>query len=436
MSSSIFRYFIYNKINTEYIVYNSKGELNLRVIGLSSTDTVRSLSKRSTFMFIIIVLVSAIPAFLEGFDTNLYTFGAPFIVPAVHGTVTLLGLIATGFALGIAVFSLVGGYLFDRFSVKYTIILSVLIFTIFTVATGFANSPFTLMISRFLVGVGVGMFQPAIIALLGDIFYETRGRAVSAFAVFFGLGLFIGPYLIAPFLPAFRIPFIISGVFSLVALVLFYLIIPKTYKKVERNSLSFKGMFNRNVLVLSVSIFLFGITLFGYLGYYSEFLLKVLMLRASTAANISSMGGLGGLICAFPLGMLADKVGRKYIVSFASLLIAIGSIGMFGIAKTPAELLVATFLFGAGWGIYVDLTAALCQDSVDDSIAGTITGVIFLVFNIGAMLGGPLFSFLKPMGFVSAGLITLGVSSILSLILTLFTQPVGENAMSREEMTM
>lgn len=413
-----------------------KGDGEMNLIGLSQTESVRSVSKRSKMMFIVIVIVSAIPAFLEGFDTNLYTFGSPFIVPDVHGTVALLGMIATGYALGIAVFSLVGGYLFDRFSVKYTILLSVIIFTLFTVFTGFATTPITLMISRFMVGVGVGMFQPAIIALLGDIFYETRGRAVSAFAVFFGLGLFASPYLISPFLPHFQVPFVISGAFSLVSILLFYLFVPKTYKRIEKRQLSLKGIINRNVLVMSISIFLFGIALFGYLGYYSDFLLKVLQLPSSTAASIASMGGLGGLICAFPLGALADKVGRKYIVSFASFLIAMGSVGMFGIAKTPTELLIATFLFGAGWGIYVDLTATLCQDSVDDSIAGTITGVIFLVFNIGALFGGPLFALLKPMGFVFAGLVTLGVSSILSLILTFFTRSEVETDVIHKEMAM
>ena len=55
------------------------------------------------------------------------------------------------------------------------------------------------------------IFQPAGVALLGDIFYETRGKAVSVWATFFSVGLFASPYLIEPFLPAFRLPFEISG---------------------------------------------------------------------------------------------------------------------------------------------------------------------------------------------------------------------------------
>lgn len=389
--------------------------------------TVRSVAGRSPAMFALIVIISAIPAFLEGFDTNLYTFGSPFVVHNVHGTVALLGEVSTGYALGIAIFSMVGGYLFDRFSVKYTIMASVVIFAVFTVWTGYVTSPAGLFAARLGVGIGVGIFQPAIVALLGDIFFETRGRAVSAFAVFFGLGLFIGPNLMNPFLPHYRTPFILSGLAAVVSLLLFYFVIPKTYKKPERRGIGFSGIFHRNVAVLSVAIFLFGIALFGFLGYYSDYLLKGIALSSAHAAEVVSMGGLGGFICAFPIGYMADKLGRKRVVSFAALLIAIGCLGMFSVRSSITALLVLTFAFGAGWGIFVDLVATMGQDSVDDSIAGTVTGWLFLVFNVGALLGGPLFASLLPDGFETAGLITLGLSSVLALAFTLMTRPVEQS---------
>lgn len=392
-----------------------------------SEMTVRSMAGKSRGLFLLIVLVAALPAFLEGFDSNLYFFGSPFIVHNVHATAAFLGTVATGFALGIAVFSIVGGYLFDTFSVKNTIMLSVAIFAIFTVLTGVASTPLWLFATRFMVGVGIGIFQPAIVALLGDIFWETRGRAVSAFAVFFGGGLFVSPYLITPFLPHYVTPFVLSGIFSLVVLLVFYLVIPKTYKAAEKRTVKFRGIFNRNVLILSASIFLFGIVLFGYLGYYSDFLLKGLALPTAQAATIASMGGLGGLICAFPIGYLADKIGRKTVVSLAAFLIMAGSFGIFLAAPSIAALTVFTFAFGAGWGIYVDLVATLGQDSVVDALAGTVTGWLFLAFNVGALLGGPIFAALLPGGFVRAGLITMGLASALSLLLTFATRPITES---------
>lgn len=389
-----------------------------------TTETVRSVASKSTQRFIVILLIASIPAFLEGFDNNLFTFGAPYIVHNVHGTAALLGSIATGYALGIAVFSMLGGYLFDRTPVKYTVMASIVMFAGFTVLTGYVSSPTGLFIARLGVGLGVGVFQPAAAALLGDIFFETRGRALSIFSVLFGLGLFVGPYLISPFLPHYRTPFILSGVAAVISLVLFYAFIPKTYKVLEQQKIRLTGMFNRNVLILSIGIFLFGITLFGFLGYYSDYLINILHLPSGTSAGIYSMGGLGGLICAFPIGYLADKIGRKRGVSFASLLIAIGSVGMFLVGNSVLPLFVLTFLFGAGWGIFVGLTVGLAQDSTSDTIAGSVTGWIYLVFNVGALFGGPIFALLIPSGFKTAGLVTLGLTSVLSLILTFLTKPV------------
>ena len=100
---------------------------------------------------------------------------------------------------------------------------------------------------------------------------------------------------------------------------------------------------------------------------------------------------------------------------------------MFAVSRNVAALTLFTFSFGAGWGIYVDLVATLGQDSVDDARAGTITGWLFLVFNVGAMLGGPIFATLLPRGFLVAGLITLGLASVLSLVFTLFTRAVTES---------
>ncbi len=395
--------------------------------GTEPLPTVRSLARRSGWAFLAIVIVAALPAFMEGFDGNLFNFGAPFIVHHIHASASLLGTLATGMAIGIALFSLVGGYLFDHFSVKYTIMLSVAIFAVFTVLTGLATSPTMLFIFRMMVGVGIGMFQPAIIALLGDILFETRGRAVSAFAVFFGGGNFVGPYVIQPFLPHFKTPFIISGIVSLLVLILFYVVIPKTYKAQTRAPRKFRGIFNRNVSILSFSIFFFGIALFAFHGYGSLYLLKGLSLPSARAATILSMAGLGGLICAFPIGYLADRFGRKYIVSLAALLISLGAVGLFLVSRSEAPLIVLTFAFGAGWGIYVDLVSTLGQDSVSDLLAGTVTGWLLLVFNVGAMLGGPLFGALLPNGFVTAGLLSMGGAAVISFILTLFTRPIKES---------
>ncbi len=390
--------------------------------------TVRSVSRSSKANFIAIVLIASIPAFLEGFDTSLFAFGSPFVLASIHQhNPALLGFVATGYALGIALFSIIGGRLFDKLSVKYTVMVAVGIFSIFTLLTGFVQNLTELFAFRLLVGIGIGLFQPAILTLLGDIFFETRGRAVSLFAVFFGGGLFFAPYIITPFLPHFEIPFIISSVMSVISLVLFQLIIPKSYKTTPKVKIGFKGVFQLNVIILSLSIFLFGIGLFGLETYFSDYLIHGLSLPKAKAASIASMQGLSGLLMAFPLGYLADRKGRKISVIIAAGLIMLGAIGIYG-GISISLLFIATFLFGAGRGVYVALVAALGQDSVNDAIVGTTTGWLLLTFNIGAILGGPIFGlFLSQGGFILAGTVGIIIPTVLSFLATLFTKPVAKN---------
>ena len=273
-----------------------------------------------------------------------------------------------------------------------------------------------------MVGVGVGMFQPSGVALLGDIFYKTRGRAVAMWAMFFGLGLFASPYIIAPFLPLFKEPFVISAIIAVISLVIFYLVIPQTYKKVERVKLSVKGIFNRNTVLLSFSILAYGVSQFGFLSYYSDYLLKVLFYSSGTSALITSMEGLGGFVFAIPLGILADRYGRRYLLILTAFLLFLGTIGIWALTTSEAGLITYTFIYGAGWGMYVDLLVALAQDSVKDSIVGSVSGWMFFIFNIGTLFGGPIFGLLTPFGFRTAGIIGLGIPTAIAFILTLFAK--------------
>ncbi|MFD6441788.1 MFS transporter, partial [Peribacillus sp. NPDC060186] len=108
--------------------------------------------------------------------------------------------------------------------------------------------------------------------------------------------------------------------------------------------------------------------LFGYMAFYSEYLLKVLLLHPVQAGTISAMVGLGGALVSYLLGVLADKFGRKRIVRWSAFLVLLASVGMFGAGQSIALLCISNFLFGVGIG-FPAFVAAQGQDSASILLA-------------------------------------------------------------------
>lgn len=402
--------------------------------GLRENETVRSVASKSKGMFILIVAITAFPGFLMGLDAMLFITAAPYIIRNADSTAEFLGMLAAGYSIGIALFSLLGGYLFSRFSAKYTFLLSIGIFSLFTLVSGTTTSETILLFSRLLVGVGIGMFLPTIVAFLGDIFVERRSRSTAVYIGVYSLGLFIAPYIIYAFLPNIHIPFILSMILSLISMILFYLIVPKTYKTIERQPV-FKGinqMFNRNTIILSVCMLCYGIAFYGLVGYKSEFLYNLLTDNRSIAI-ILSVSGISGIVVSYPLGVIGDRFGRRLVVRLVGLAVAVGCVGFFtlGYAPTIIGLSFFSFLTGVGSG-YPGFVSTYVHDMVDEHLVGVATGWVYFICNIGGIIGGPLFALFLPLGYIKAGLIAVGFTSIMSFVLTiLISSQSGENRTTR-----
>jgi MFS family permease len=397
--------------------------------------TVRLMAQQSGLLFFLIVAIAAFPSFLQGLDAELYFFGSPYIVSSVHATAVFIGLTATSYTLGILFFSYAGGFLFDVFSAKYTLVLAVSIFSIFVFLTGYVTSIYELLIFRLIVGFGIGMFQPAMLSFLGDILVKFRGRSIIAFEVFFGFGYFVAPYLIEPFLPDYKIPFMITGLISLISIVLFIAVVPPVYSKIEKRKLGLRAVANRNIVILSVAVFLFGIALLGLLSYLSDFLLHVLHYSVFDTALAASMMGLAGVIFAYPLGYGSDKArsGRKAFIIMTLGASTVGSLGIFFLGDLVGLIAMIgfVFIFGIGRGLSVIFITAAAQDSVGDSLVGRISGVIYTMFNIGAIMGGPLMGTLSTAyGFKIGGLVAVTIPLLVATVFSIFLVGAKPSAVS------
>lgn len=369
-----------------------------------------------------VIIPVALGMFLVGFDSDLYFFGGTFITRIIHVNPFYIGVASSGFAAGIAIFSIIGGYIFDKITTRNGIIISLAIISIFSTLTGFVTNEYELVAYRFIVGFGTGMIQPEIIAFLGDIKPKLRQTVIASEGIAFGLGLFVAPYIFAAYstFAAFDIPFIIAGIAGLLLIVLVLALVPSKYKAYKKPEKSMIEIINKPLIFISGSFLFFGISFFAFESYATPYMEFYGFSKGAAAAAFSTFG-LALLIATLPGGIIGDKFKRKLVIIASAIIMVIANIIMF--IKTPTFLVItiSIILFGAGYGIYGNV-AAFAQETVEDQWRGSAVGFMFLIFNIGSLVGGTLMgTAISLVGYRLAGLYVMIIPMILSFILITLT---------------
>lgn len=379
-----------------------------------------------------VVIPIALGMFLVGFDANLFFFGGEFILSTIKVNDFLLGIAGSGFAAGIAIFSVIGGYIFDKITTRNGIIISLTIISLFSALTGFVTNQYELVIYRFLVGFGTGMIQPEIIAFLGDIRPGRRQTVIASEGIAFGLGLFIAPYIYAAYSTptTFDIPFIIAGVSGAALIAVVVALVPSKYKLYQRPKKGILEVLNPSLILISLSFFFFGIAFFAFQSYFTAYM-TYYGFSKTNASFVFSLFGLALLFATLPAGILGDAFNRKMIILSASVVMAVASVVLFIHAPIFAVAALGTVLFGAGYGMYGNVNA-FAQDSVEDAWRGSAVGFMFLIFNIGAIIGSPLMGIaVNVVGYHLAGIYVILLPLFVSLVLVAVT-PNLKNAMAKD----
>jgi MFS family permease len=154
--------------------------------------------RRSAWAFVVVLALAGVVSVLDRSILNI-------VVDPVRGDLGLsevqIGLLQ-GLAFGVF-YATVGiplGLLADRRSRKWLIVGGIALWSLATVASGFAESFGGLFAARLLVGLGEAALSPAAISLIADLFPpNARGRPISVFlmgqAAANGLGISIVSFL-------------------------------------------------------------------------------------------------------------------------------------------------------------------------------------------------------------------------------------------------
>ncbi len=167
----------------------------------------------------------------DGFDTQAIAYTGPAIANAFHlGPSELTPLIVAG-TVGMALGAISLGSLGDRIGRRPTILLAVLVFGIFSLATGFARSPNEILLARFFTGLGMGGAIPAVLSLVSE-FAPARHRGLVITGVLLGLptgaigGGLLGARLLSHI--GWEGIFMIGGILPLVYLLILYACLPES----------------------------------------------------------------------------------------------------------------------------------------------------------------------------------------------------------------
>ena len=182
-------------------------------------------------MQVTILILCAFAALLDGMDLQSIGLAAPSMIRALHVEPRAFGAVFSTALLGLMLGAFLLGPMADRVGRKSVLIGSVVTFGIFTVCTAQAGDFRTLLIFRFLTGLGLGGAMPSFISL-GSEFVPRPRRAIMVALLWAGfpLGGVIGGLLASRIIPAFgwQSVFYVGGLAPLVLAVLLIVFLPES----------------------------------------------------------------------------------------------------------------------------------------------------------------------------------------------------------------
>lgn len=143
------------------------------------------------------VLVAAILASAMGFiDGSVVSVAMPAMRADLEATLSQAQWISNAYMLTLSALLLVGGALADRFGISRVFTLSIVAFTLTSLACAAAPTAETLIIARAFQGIAAAVMVPGSLAIIAKAYpSEERGRAIGTWAAASALTTAIGPVL-------------------------------------------------------------------------------------------------------------------------------------------------------------------------------------------------------------------------------------------------
>lgn len=180
-----------------------------------------------------IAIICFLIVFVDGIDTAAMGFIAPALAQDWGIDRSQLGPVMSAALGGMIIGALVSGPTADRFGRKIVLTISMLIFGGFTLASAYAPNLDSLVVLRFLTGIGLGAAMPNATTLFSE-YCPNRVRSLLVTCMFCGynLGMATGGFVSSWLIPAFgwHSLFLLGGISPLILMVLVIVLLPESYR--------------------------------------------------------------------------------------------------------------------------------------------------------------------------------------------------------------
>ncbi|MFU2014976.1 MFS transporter [Peribacillus butanolivorans] len=303
-----------------------------------------------------------------------------------------LNSLESGFVLSIFFFSyafmhLLGGWLTDKYGSRKVLVLSILAFSLFTTFTSFAWSFASLLLFRFLFGIGEGSVFPASIRSISDNFPENeRGRASSFFLSAQTFGGAIGSVTIGVLVVSlgWRSMFVSIGIIGVLVAWAFWVYLKSpadaqiNNEKQNQKKVSYKKVFKtNNFWKLFFTKFFSNIVNWGMISWMPSYLVNKGLDLLSVSA-LMSIPYLASFLMFNVNGWILDKYmsGReKYLAVAGSISSGVFLYMMFNATSVTLGIIYMTFNAISIAFIGTSLYTMVIKYSPKE-LTGSVTGLV------------------------------------------------------------
>ncbi len=343
-----------------------------------------------------LLAVLALINFVNFADRTVVVPLLPLLRQQMNLTDSQLGSLQSGLLVILALASWPCGFFADRLSRTKIIVAGIVVWSLATVAGGFATSFVLLLVARSLIGVGEAAYAPAAQSMISDSFpYERRANAQAIFASGMLLGGAAGQAFGGLFgeVYGWKFTFIVVGLICMIPGIL-VVRLPEPPRRPRSEVVPISSLLSVPAYVAmlvagtcitfsSVSLLTWGI---DFARDYKEFSLREAAISLAAIALVSLLlGVLTG-------GFLADRLNRKYpygriLIIAAAFLFAAPFVLLAIQTDEKWVFLTALFIGGFFMSWYHGPVTAVLHDLTPQRAHATSIGVYMFVTQLLGALG-------------------------------------------------